>query len=134
MGEEPIYLVRTGKWKQGTEFDQNAHDWKHIVSRHVPTGDADNWGIQPAKHADADTTMYPSDMEPDEVVESIRITAREGTVNPTGTDPARVEYSGSELTTYGIDEMRVVRDPNTGEIITAYPLSGSKVQPYGNFD
>jgi len=127
----PIYLIRSDKWKSTTSFESKAHDWKHIVTRHIAKGNAEKWGIQPAKHADPTTDMFPTSMELKEVAQAIQVTARKGEL-PTKTDPARIEYSGPELTKYGIDKMRVVRDPNSGEIITAYPLSGKNVKEYKN--
>lgn len=56
-----------------------------------------------------------------EIKDAIETSVRNGKIPEPKDDPAKITYSGSKLDQYGIDKMVIIRDPNNGHIITAFP-------------
>ena len=56
-------------------------------------------------------------MRPEEIKQAIEITAKNGDI----TDEVEITYTGSKLDGLPVDEITVIRAPENGNIITAFP-------------
>ncbi|WP_204367388.1 eCIS core domain-containing protein [Natrinema altunense] len=128
---ELAVLLQTDKWEEGTTFDKGAHDWKHIVARHVHPEAPGTWPIEPGTETSQQrtATAFPSDMDEPSIKETLKNaiqSATEDEISVQANGYRTVEYKGSELPS-GIGAVKIVYD-RSSQIVTAYPLNGTNVE------
>ena len=118
-----VVLLKTDKWKQLGNVALDGPGFNHIVARHVESGvdGFEDFAVAPGSKVTAKNnpaTTFPPEMGPDEIKDAIEIAATNGTA---GSNSPKITYSGSKLEDLPVDEMTVIRAPDNGNIITAFP-------------
>ncbi|MBO4249268.1 hypothetical protein IL252_15740 [Halomicrobium sp. IBSBa] len=117
-----IVLLNTGKFKDTTKHLETGPGYRHIVAKHAESG-AGSFDEIPTTPGEVSGGTKFRDMNSEEIKKVIKITAQKGSVPKPKEDPYKIIYESEELEKYGIDRVRLIRDPDSGVIITAFPES-----------
>jgi hypothetical protein len=127
-------LVNTNKWK-AIELEavlRKGPGYKHVVARHGHPDaiNPDSYPVTPGRRAslDEETDLFPSMYDNNDVKDLIMRAIDSSDSSITRKSKNGIEYV-YDVGEDGIDELWVIRDPDTGLIITAYP-NGPNVDQY----